>query len=247
MNSMLIRGAEPMVVDTGVPSNRDRFLEDLFGLVDPTDLRWVFLSHDDVDHYGNVDAVMDLCPNATLLTSWFLAERLAGELHVPPTRWRWIGDGDSLDIGDRVVTAVRPPLYDSPTTRGLFDPRSGVYWASDCFATPVGRGTAFVEDLDPSDWQQGFATFNAWNSPWVSLVDRDRYLAECRRVLDLPLSAIATTHGPTIEASNIEMAADMLRRLPDVAAPPQPGQEVLDQIVAAMSSAMASAMAGASA
>jgi flavorubredoxin len=237
MNSMLIRGSEPVVVDTGVPGNRDRYLEDLFGLVEPTDVRWVFLSHDDVDHYGNVDAVMDLCPNATLLTSWFLTERLVGELHVPPTRWRWIGDGESFDAGDRVLSAIRPPLYDSPTTRGLFDARSGVYWASDCFATPVARGTAFVEDLDPVEWRDGFVAFNTWNSPWVSLVDRSRFLTECRRVTDLPLTAIAGTHGPTIEASNLAMAFELLRRLPDDAAPPQPGQELLDQIVAAMTAA----------
>ena len=35
MNSMLIRGAQPVVVDTGVPDNADRYFEDLFGLVDP--------------------------------------------------------------------------------------------------------------------------------------------------------------------------------------------------------------------
>ncbi len=239
MNSMVIRSAQPVVVDTGLPMNRDRYLEDLFGLVDPLDVRWVFLSHDDVDHYGNVDAVMDLCPNATLITSWFMTQRLAGELHVPPTRWRWLGDGESLDVGDRTLTAIRPPLYDSPTTRGLFDPRTGVYWASDCFATPVPTSTAFVEDLDPDAWRDGFISFNSWNSPWVSLVDRDRYLTECRRVTDLPLSSIAGTHGPTIEASDLAMATEMLLRLPSDAVPPQPGQELLEQIQAAMAAATA--------
>ncbi len=241
MNSMVIRSAQPVVVDTGVPMNRDRYLEDLFGLVDPLDVRWVFLSHDDVDHYGNVDAVMDLCPNATLITSWFMTQRLVGVLHVPPTRWRWLGDGESLDVGDRVLTAIRPPLYDSPTTRGLFDPRTGVYWASDCFATPVPISTAFVEDLDPDAWRDGFISFNSWNSPWVSLVDRDRYATECRRVTDLPLSSIAGTHGPTIEASDLAMATEMLLRLPNDSVPPQPGQELLEQIQAAMAAATAGA------
>ena len=56
---------------------------------------------------------------------------------MPPTRQRWVDDGESFDVGDRMLQAVRPPVFDSPTTRGLFDPTTGVYWASDGFATPM--------------------------------------------------------------------------------------------------------------
>lgn len=237
MNSMVIRGSQPMVVDTGLPTNRERFIEDLFSIVEPADVRWVFLSHDDVDHYGNVDVVMELCPNATLITSWFMTERLTGELNVAPTRWRWLGDGEQLDLGDRIVTALRPPLYDSPTTRGLFDHRTGVYWASDCYATPVTTGTAFVEELDPEAWASGLTVFAQWNSPWATMVDPAAYATACRRIEELPLHAIAGCHGPTIEASNLRQAHELLRAVPTAVAPPQPGQELLDQIVAAMTGA----------
>lgn len=235
MNSMVIRGAQPVVVDTGVPDNRDRFFEDVFGLVDPTDVRWIFVSHDDVDHYGNVAALMAECPNATLVASWYLCERLGSELPVPPTRWRWLGDGESLDAGDRILTAIRPPLYDSPTTRGLFDARTGVYWASDCYACPVESGTEFVDDLDPDQWAAGLGLFGKWNSPWVELVDRERFAAECRRIEELPLTAIAGTHGPTIGASDLAQAHALLRDLPNLVVPPQPGQAELDQMLAALS------------
>lgn len=235
MNSMVIRGAEPTVVDTGCPIHREQYLDDLFSLVDPDDVRWVFISHDDPDHHGNVEAVMDACANATLVASWFLCERLAAEgFTVPPTRWRWLGDGDSLDAGDRTFGLVRPPLYDSPTTRGLFDPTTGVYWASDCYATPVERATAFVVELDPEAWAEGFTAFNCWNSPWVSMVDADAFRVQCRRVEQLRPAVIASTHGPTIEAPQVQTAFDMLRRLPVTAVPTQPDQATLDQIVAAM-------------
>lgn len=238
MNSMVIRCAEPVVVDTGCPIHRDQYLEDLFAIVEPDDVRWVFISHDDADHHGNAEAVMDACPNATLVASWFLCERLGGEgFAVPPTRWRWLGDGETLDAGDRTLRVIRPPLYDSPTTRGLFDPVTGVYWASDCYASPVERGTAFVADLDPDQWAEGFATFNLWNSPWVSLVDTDLFGIECRRVEQLRPATIASTHGPTIEAPQVQKAFDMVRGLPAAPVPPQPDQATLDQIQAAMGAA----------
>lgn len=238
MNAMVIRGAEPVVVDTGTPINRERYLEDLFALVEPDDVRWVFISHDDADHYGNAEAVMAACPNATLVGSWFLMERLAVEgFAVPPTRWRWLGDGDVLDAGDRRLAVVRPPLFDSPTTRGLFDPTTGVYWAVDCYSTPVQQGTAFVDELDPEFWAEGFVAFQTWNSPWVSLVDRDRFAASCRRIEDLGVRTIAMAHGPTIGASQVERAFEMMHGLPDADVPPQPGQPVLDEIVAAITRA----------
>jgi hypothetical protein len=107
-----------VVVDTGMAENRDQFLADVFGLVEPQDIRWVFISHDDVDHTGNVNALMDAAPNATLVVNWFMTKRMGATLEVPPTRQRWIGDGDVLDVGDRTLHAVRPPIFDSPRPAG---------------------------------------------------------------------------------------------------------------------------------
>src|SRR5205085_12641047 len=55
INSMVILGQEPVIVDTGTPANRQQWMRDVFALVEPEDVRWVFLSHDDVDHTGNLD------------------------------------------------------------------------------------------------------------------------------------------------------------------------------------------------
>src|SRR6266699_2257098 len=69
LNSLVIREKEPVIVDTGTPANRKQWLEDVFSLVDPIDVRWVYLSHDDVDHSGNLEQVMEACPNATMVCS----------------------------------------------------------------------------------------------------------------------------------------------------------------------------------
>lgn len=50
-----------------------------WSIVDPLDVRWVFLSHDDRDHSGNLLAILATCPNATLLTTWFSIGRMAEE------------------------------------------------------------------------------------------------------------------------------------------------------------------------
>jgi flavorubredoxin len=235
VNAMVIRGAQPVVVDTGAPVSREQYLRDVFSIVEPDDVRWIFISHEDVDHVGNLASLIEACPNATIVGSWFLMERMGAEgLCAPPTRWRWIGDGESFDAGDRTLHAIRPPLYDSPTTRGLFDPSTGVYWASDCFAAPVMQPSVTVEELDPGFWAEGFAMFQVYNSPWVSLLDPTRYAAEVDRFARLGVRTIATCHSPSITEAYVDKAIQMLRDVPGANVPPQPGQPVLDQIIASM-------------
>lgn len=234
MNSMLIAGREPVIVDTGSVNNRHQWLEDVFGIVDPSDVRWVFLSHDDSDHTGNLVPVMEACANATLVCSWAIVERFGNAFGFPLQRCRWINDGETIDVGDRRIRAVRPPVYDSPATRGFLDERTGVYWAVDAFATPCpAEPVPTVSDLDRSLWAQGMAmcTHHAL-SPWVGLVDRARFAAEVDRVGALGITSIATAHSPLITPDRVDEAFALLRDIPDVPVPPAPDQNVLDTILA---------------
>jgi flavorubredoxin len=230
LNSMVIRGAEPMVVDTGMPENRDQFLADVFSLVEPEDIRWVFISHDDIDHTGNLNALMELAPNATVVVNWFMWERMGASLEVSPLRQRWVGDGEKIDIGDRVLTAVRPPVFDSPTTRGLYDPTTGVYWASDSFAAPMLSVTPHVADMDLGFWREGMTMFNQYVSPWLQLVDDEKFQLTVDRIEALGATSIVGCHTPIIGRDLVGEAIDITRKSADAIVAPLPDQSVLDQI-----------------
>jgi flavorubredoxin len=227
---MVIRGREPVVVDTGEAANRDRFLADVFALVEPKDVRWVFISHDDIDHTGNLNALMAACPNATAVINWFMVERMGATLEVPPTRWRWLGDGESLHAGDRTLHAIRPPIFDSPTTRGLFDPTTGVYWASDSFATPMLAPVRDVTEIDADFWADGVAMFSQYVSPWVTLTDDRRYQETVDRVERLRPTVMVGCHTPAISGGRVAAAIDVTRRTPALSVAPQPDQSVLEEI-----------------
>ncbi|HET7488655.1 MAG TPA: MBL fold metallo-hydrolase [Acidimicrobiales bacterium] len=242
LNSMVIVGSEPMIVDTGTIANRKQWLEDVFSLVEPQDVRWIFLSHDDVDHTGNLEQAMEACPNAKLVCNWAMIERHTNCFNFPIERCRWVMDGETLDIGDRTLHAFRPPVYDSPTTRGLFDPTTGLYWSSDSFATPLPHPEAGVADLEAEFWGFGMTLF-AYGaiSPWLSLVDPVKYGAYVDRVQNLGITTVAGCHTPAIEGPFIDQAFSIVRGLPSTDPPPLPDQSILDQIVAATSQPQAEA------
>lgn len=234
INSMVIRGTEPLVVDTGIRSDRDAWMADVCSLVDPADVRWVFLSHDDEDHTGSLAGVLECCPNATLVTTWAATERMSGSFSAPPARLRWVHDGDTLDVGDRRLRALRPPVYDSPTTRALFDPATGVLWTSDAFATPMpAQPTDRADEIPPPLWAEGMALFaHHALCPWVAIVDRAAYEAQVRRLRDLSPSAIVGAHTPLITGAAIDIAFEQLLALPDTVPPPHPDQQALSAALA---------------
>jgi flavorubredoxin len=223
-----------MIVDTGTPANREQWLRDVFSLVEPDDVRWVFLSHDDVDHSGNLAEVMTACPNAQLVCNWAMVERHTNCFQFPLERCRWIMHDESFSIGDRTLHAVRPPVFDSPTTRGLFDPTTGVYWGVDTFATPLPDPHMAIADLDPDFWQFGMTLFAFGAvSPWLSMLDHDKYGRFVDTVQHLDITTIAACHTPVIEGPFIRQAFDLVREFPSIEPPPLPDQSILDQIIAA--------------
>ncbi len=231
---MVIRAAEPVVVDTGMMENREQYLADVFSLVEPEDIRWVFISHDDIDHTGNLNALMELAPNATLVIDWFMQERMGASLEVPPTRWRWLRDGDTLDVGDRTLQIVRPPVFDSGTTRGLFDPLTEVYWGSDSFASPMPVPVRDVAAFELTPWLEGIHTFAQYISPWLDMVDEQKLQRAVDRIEALNPQYLVGCHTPVIGPSHVGTAIAATRMAPSAVVPPQPDQSVLDAIQAVL-------------
>jgi flavorubredoxin len=240
LNSMVILGSEPVIVDTGTPANRTRWLEDVFSLVEPDDVRWIFLSHDDVDHTGNLDEALTRCPHATVVCSWAMVERHTNCFEFPLARCRWVTDGESFDVGDRTLHAIRPPVFDSPTTRGLYDPTTQVYWAVDTFATPLPDASMGIADLDQDFWEFGLMLFALGAvSPWITWTDPVKYNQVVDRVQNLDITTIAACHSPVIEGPYIAQAFNRIRQLATLDLPELPGQSILDEIIAATAQAPA--------
>lgn len=216
MNSLVIRGAEPVIVDTGMVTDRDIFFEDLFSLVEPDEVRWIYLTHDDDDHSGNLMEALDRCPNATVVMAWAARGRTCAAFGIPHDRVRTVDHGQALDVGDRVLHAVRPPVYDNAYTRGLFDPTTRVYYAADAFCAPMpAEPVDWADEVPPRMWAEGMALFHHNSlSPWLAIVDTVKYETEVAKLAALDAEVITSSHGPTIRAGSLDRAFELLASLP---------------------------------
>jgi flavorubredoxin len=231
VNSMVIRGREPVIVDTGAPLHRARWLDKVFSVVEPEDVRWIFLSHDDGDHTGGLLDVLQRCPKATLVTNFFSVERLALEKPALPLhRMRWIEPGGRFDAGDRVLQLFRPPIFDGPTSRGLFDPKTSAMWIVDTFAC-LTPGTLDAEDV-PADVLAQMPAMNSAVAPWHAWLDRSSYGRHVAAIEAFGATTVASAHGPVLRGELLDDAFDGLRGLAGAPIIPTPGQELLDALLA---------------
>jgi flavorubredoxin len=232
LNSLLIRGEEPIIVDTGAAVHRAEWQEDVFSLVDPGDVRWIFLSHEDADHVGNLAVLLEMCPNATIAAD-FLSFMKIGVLYgLPPQRTRWLNPGEHLDAGDRTLTVFRPPLLDSASSRGVIDTSTGIMWAADSFAGPTPAAVFDAGDLPPGMWAETFMEMNSLENPWHQWADPKVFGAHIDSVSALRPRIVASCHGPVLRGGYIADAFELTRSLAGAPPHPTPGQETLDQIIA---------------
>jgi flavorubredoxin len=233
VNSMVIRGAEPVIVDTGAPVHRELWLEKVFSVVEPEDVRWIFLSHDDGDHTGGLLDAMEMCPNATLVTNFFSVERLALEKPaLPLQRMRWVEEGQSLDIGDRKLHLFKPPIFDGPTTRGIYDEKTAAMWIVDTFACLLPGAVYDVHDVPREMVEETLPLFNSMVSPWHQWLDADAYRRHVDHVESFGVLAAANAHGPVMTGDALHQGFDTIRALAGQPILPAPGQELLDELVA---------------
>ncbi|GAB89425.1 hypothetical protein GORHZ_061_00080 [Gordonia rhizosphera NBRC 16068] len=234
MNAFLLRSAEPVLVDSGVEILDDEFLDALGDLIDPADLRWIWLTHEDRDHTGALPRLLEMAPRATVLGTFMTFGRAAPDGWLPPERTRIVNPGDVVDVGDRALYAVRPPLFDSPGTLGFLDQKTGAYVASDCFGAPLPGdfvATRSADDVDAYTLRSAQITWATVDSPWVVHTDRARLAEHVEEVRQFEPSALLSSHLPPVRR---RIADSLDAVIAAQSAEPTPGltQEQLETLLA---------------
>lgn len=173
VNSFLLRGSEPVLVDTGLGALGDAFMEGLASEVDLGDLRWIWLSHTDPDHTGNLARVLDAAPEARVVTN-FLGRgkmQLAG---FDVSRVEVLSPGAVFEAGGRRLTPVRPPYYDAPETIGFFDSADRVFFAADAFGALLPEPADEVAGIAEQTLRDGLVGWSTIDAPWLAGIDPAR-------------------------------------------------------------------------
>jgi len=200
VNAFVLEAAEPVVVDTGLGLPDRDFVAAVAEVLDPADVRWIWLTHPDRDHTGGLFALLEAAPQARLVSTFVGVGILSCETPVPIDRVFLLNPGQSLDVGDRVLQAFRPPLFDNPATVAFYDDRSRTCFSSDCFGAVMPSadlaGGADAAAMDADDLRASQLLWASVDSPWLAVVDRDRWLPSVGPLYEFAPETVLSTHLP---------------------------------------------------
>ncbi len=234
VNAYVLLAEEPVLVDTGLGISGEQFVEAVSSIVDLRDLRWIWLTHDDADHTGNIQRVMEAAPNARLVTHGLSALRMSTWWPVPLDRVQAIRVGDRLAVGDRTLRAVAPPLFDNPMSTGFLDEATGSLFSVDSFGALLPEATEDAGEVPHDALAEGMRAWATADSPWAHLLDRDRFAPVLEGVRRLQPTRIFSSHLPAASGTSIDRFLEVVASVPDADPAPAPSHEEFTAMVEAM-------------
>ena len=237
INAFVLHGVEPLLVDTGTVGGSGEFLTALQSVIDPADLRWIWLTHTDFDHIGALPALLEENPQIRVITS-FLGVGIMGlsSTPLPMDRVHLLNPGQTVTVGERRLTAVKPPLYDNPITTGFVDNRTGVFFSSDCFGALLPAVPENAGDLDLDELRMGQVRWATIDSSWVHEVDRSVFGRTLDGIRAIKPSMVCSSHPPPAPGAMLDVFLGSLAMVPDAERFVGPDQADLEAMIAGMAS-----------
>lgn len=231
VNAFVIHAEQPVLVDTGMAAVGTDFMRELRSVIDPEDIRWIWITHADMDHLGNFEAVLDAAPNARVVTT-FAGMAKMGLHGFALDRVFLLNPGQSLDVGDRKLLAIRPPTFDAPETTALFDAASSTLISADTFGAIMEKPVDNAADITREKLREGGTLWASIDAPWLGIVDQQKFNADLKRIDELNASTILSSHLPVAQGMNATLL-DILANIYQAPTFVGPDQAALEQMMSA--------------
>lgn len=237
INAFVLHGDVPVLVDTGPVVERASFMMALESVIDPADLRWIWLTHTDGDHIGALGQLLAEYPDIKVVTTFLGVGIMSVSDPLPMDRVHLVNPGQRLTLGSRTLAALRPPTFDNPSTTGFFDTGSGVLFPADCFGALLQDVPQNAADISAGDLREGQVAWATIDSPWMHGVDGATLARELDLVARLEPSLILSSHLPAAPGAMIDQFLASLAAVPAAAPFVGPDQVALEQLLAEMTAA----------
>jgi len=230
VNAFVIKSKEPVLIDTGMGIDSEEFMKALESVIDPMDLRWIWLTHDDADHIGSIRKVLEAAPKAKLVANSLAVLRMSTTWPVPMQRVHWLNSGDSISAGDRTLTAVRPPLFDNPTTIAVHDSKSATFFSADCFGAIIPSPVQDIDEVTEDDLKRGMISWASADSPWLHMVAPKVFAEVLEKIRVLAPNMILSAHMLPAQGKT-KLFLEWLAKVPTSTPFITPDQLALEQLL----------------
>jgi flavorubredoxin len=190
------------LIDTAAPRGWQALRRQLALVLDGRSLDFLFPTHPEMPHMGNLGPLMEAYPEATLVGDTRNYHLFFPELE---PRTRRMAAGEELDLGGRRLRLVAPVIYDLPNTLWAYDPEAEILFVSDAypFCHDHLQGECAMMSTELSHPYRATDTDRVLSGAlgWTRFVDADYTIGNLQEFLrSHPARLIAPAHGGVIQA-----------------------------------------------
>jgi flavorubredoxin len=145
-NSYLIKGNEKIaLIDTVDPTKRYELIENLEQL-EIKKIDYVISNHAEQDHSGSIPHILELYPDAKVVTNQKCKGMLIDLLLIPEDKFLTIGDRETISLGNKTLEFVLAPWVHWPETMFTYLKEDKVLFTCDFLGSHLATSNLLVTD-----------------------------------------------------------------------------------------------------
>ena len=206
-NAYLLKTEKPTVIDTVDMEFGREFVEYLSELIDPNEIQYIVINHTEPDHSGGMAALANRAPNATIVCTGIAVNELKEMYKLHSRNFLVVKDGDTLDIGGKVLKFKETPYLHTAETMITYCVDDKILFPCDIFSTHVAVNEVFADEAGFDITDDFIGYYNAIIHP------HRRYARTLIHALeDMDVQMIAPSHG-FILRENVQKYIDLYASL----------------------------------
>ncbi len=145
-NAYLVKAKDKNVlIDTVEPEKADDFLDNLFDLgIEKID--YIISNHAEQDHSGSIPFLLDLFPDAKVVTNPKCKNMLKDLLELEDEVFITVKDGEQFTVGDKTFEFIYTPWVHWPETMSTYLVEDKILFSCDFFGSHRATSSLFVYD-----------------------------------------------------------------------------------------------------
>jgi flavorubredoxin len=145
-NAYLIIDEKIVLVDTVKHYLFDEMVKRIGEIVDPSKIDYIVSNHVEMDHSGSLPRILELAPNAKVITST-QGEKGLKRHFKRDWDFQVVKTGDTLNIGKRNLTFVHTPMVHWPDNMVTYIPEEKLLLSNDAFGQHIATTERFDDEL----------------------------------------------------------------------------------------------------
>ncbi|MFA6950308.1 MAG: FprA family A-type flavoprotein [Lentimicrobiaceae bacterium] len=199
-NSYLINADKIAVIETTKHRFWDTWLNKITTLINPADIQYIIMDHTEPDHSGNLDNLLKVAPNATVVGSGN-ALRYLRDMIGHDFKSLQVKDGDTLSLGNKTLRFISAPNLHWPDSIYTFLEEDKVLFTCDSFGAHYCNEAMYDDLTGPYDEAFKYY-FDVILKPYSKFM-----LKAIEKIRPLDIHTICTGHGPILRTTWKEKVA----------------------------------------